>query len=281
MSQYQNNAYELVAEIRRAIKDYSTGKLQGTDTSGPFSNEIIIKYINDAQKFLFDILFARQRYLFLTSTTITGASSVYTLPTDFFKLRLFETSDRVQIHPIPVTQRHLNDDDGSKYLYYRYGKSLRVDKDSLAAVNTLWYYKRPRQITMGKVQSGGALAMTLATTSRKEADYYNNMYIEDITADWTSQISAYSAARVATVAQTAGTADYYGIVSELPEELHHLIGRRAGLLMKTLPDSPVQASKVEVDLFMQDLTESIRSLCGDADDETMEEMILNMEPFIP
>ena len=281
MSQYTHNCYELVAEVRRAIKDHSTAKLQGTDTSGPFSNEIVIKYINDAQKFLFDILFARQRHLFLTSTTITGASSVYTLPADFFKLRLFETSDRVQIHPIPVTQRHLNDDDGSKYLYYRYGKSLRVDKDSLGDVNTLWYYTRPRQITMGKVQTGGALSMTLATTARKEADYYNGMTIEDITADFSAEISDYSAARVATVAQTAGTADFYGIVSELPEELHHLIGRRAGLLMKTLPDSPIQASKVEVDLFMQDLTESIRSLCGDADDETMENIILNMEPFIP
>jgi hypothetical protein len=281
MSEYTNNTYELVAEIRRAIKDYSTGKVQGTDTSGPFSNEIIVKYINDAQKFLFDILFARQRHLFLTSASITGSSSEYTLPANFFKLRLFETSAHVQIHPIPVTQRHLNDDGGSKYLYYRTGKILRVDKDSLADVNTLWYYTRPREITMGKVQTGGALSMTLATTARKEVDYYNGMYIEDITGDWSAEISDYSTARVATVAATAGTADYYGIVSELPEEFHRLIGRRAGLYMKTLPDSPVQVSPAELKLFEQDLIETVRSFCGDADDETMEEQILNLEPFIP
>jgi len=281
MAQFFHNAYELVAEVRRAVKDFSTAKLQGTDTSGPFSNEIIVKYINDAQKFLFDILFARQRHLFLTSATITGSSSEYALPADFFKLRLFETSDRVKIHPIPVTQRHLNDDGGSKYLYYRKGKVLRVDKDSLGDVNTLWYYKRPREITMGQVQTGGALSMTLATTARKEADYYNGLYIENITSDFTAEISAYSAARVATIAQTAGTADYYGIASELPEEFHPLIGRRAALYMKTLPDSPIQASRIEIELFQQDLIETVRSFCGDADDETLEERILNMEPFIP
>ncbi|MFH2074946.1 MAG: hypothetical protein ABIJ57_06300, partial [Pseudomonadota bacterium] len=225
-SSYQN-CFRMVAEVRRAVGDYSVEKLRGEDLTGFFLNETIIKALNDSQKYLFDLIFVRKPHLFLTSTTITGSSSEYTLPSDFFKLRLFETSDHVQIHPIPVTQRHLNDDGGSKYLYYRKGAILRVDKDSLADVNTLWYYKRPRNITMGRVQTGGANSMTLATSARAEASYYLNMTIENVTADFFSTISAYTAARVATIVGTAGVADFYGLVSELPEEFHHLISRKA------------------------------------------------------
>ena len=276
------NCYKIAADVRRAIGDYSVEKVQGKDLTGPYLNETIINAINGAQKYLFDLLFVRRPHLFLTSTTLTGSSSEYTLPSDFFKLRLFETSEHVQIHPIPVTQRHLNDDGGSKYLYYRKGAILRVDKDSLADVNTLWYYKRPRNITMGRVQTGGALSMTLATSARAELSYYVNMIIENVTADFSSTISAYTAARVATVTGTAGVADFYGLVSELPEEFHHLISRKADLLLRSSPvKGIVPVSPADLKLFQDDLVETIRSYCGSADDETIEEQILNMEPFIP
>ena len=282
MSSYLN-AYEIVAKVRRAVNEYSTGKMQATDTSGPFSNELILDAIHDAQKFIFDLLFVRCPHLFLSSSDLTGSSSVYTLPSDFLKLRRFETSDKVKISLISVDGRHLNDNGGSKYLYYRQGNTLVIDKDGLGDTCTIWYYTRPRRIDMGKVQTGGVLSMTLATSARKEVDYYNNMIIEDITADFSSTISDYSAARVATIAATAGTADYYGIVPELPEEFHHLISRRAIMIMKGYPQNTVPLVRTEYEMFKEDLVETIRSYVGDLDigDVTPEDVFMDLEPLVP
>lgn len=276
MSKY--NTYEIVAEVRRAVNDYSEAKVQATDTSGAFTNEVIIKTINDAQKFLFDIIFTRQPHLFLSSASLTGVASVYTLPADFFRLLRFQTADNYKIGPVNVHQLHITGDGGSRYSYYRKGSTLVLDKDGITDVCKLWYFTRPRLVTMGKVQTGGALSMTLSTAARLEADYYNGMGIEDITGDKIGTISDYTAARVATVDFTAGTADYYGIVPEIPEPFHGLIGRRAGILMKAYPQSPEKATKVEVDMFMQDLAETVRSFVGE-DDRTIEDVILQLEAF--
>jgi len=277
----KNNCYELVAEVRRAVNDYSESKMQGVDTSGSFSNETIIKAINDAQKFLFDIVFVRKSELFLTSANLTGVASVYTLPADFFRLVRFQTTDNYKIGPVNIHQLHITGDGGSKYSYYRKGNTLVLDKDGITDVCKLWYFTRPRNVTMGKVQTGGALSMTLSTAARLEADYYNNMEIEDITGDKISTISDYTAARVATVNFTAGTADHYGIVPEIPEPFHGLIGRRAELIVKSYPQSPVKPTKIEADMFMQDLVETVRSFMGDVDigDRTIEDVILQLENF--
>ena len=274
----KNNCYELVAEVRRAVNDYSESKLKATDTSGAFSNETIIKAINDAQKFLFDIVFTRQPHLFLTSANLTGVASVYTLPADFFRLIRFQTADNYKIGPVNIHQLHITGDGGSKYSYYRKGNTLILDKDGITDVCKLWYFTRPRHVTMGKVQTGGSLSMTLSLAARLEANYYNSMEIEDITGDKIGTISAYTAARVATVDFTAGTADYYGIVPEIPEPFHGLIGRRAALLLKDFSQSPVKATRIEVDMFMQDLAETVRSFMGD-DDRTIEDVILQLENF--
>lgn len=279
MSKY--NCYEILAEVRRAVNDYSDAKVQATDTSGAFTNEIIIKHINDAQKFLFDIVFVRKPELFLTSVNLTGVASVYTLPADFFRLIRFQTVDNYKISPIDLQRLHITSDGGSKYTYYRKGNTLILDKDGITDVCKLWYFTRPRTVTMGKVQTGGAFSMTLSTAARLEADYYNGMGIENITADKVGTISAYTAARVATVDFTAGTADYYGIIPETPEPFHGLIGRRAAILLKNYPQSPVRASKIELDMFTQDLAETVRSFMGDTDigDRTIEDVILQLEDF--
>lgn len=282
MSTYIGNCYELVAEVRRAVREYSTAKLQATDTSGAFLNEQIIKAINDAQKFLFDILFTRMPFLFLTDADLVGSASVYTLPSDFFKLRRFETADKVKIKLVTVDDQRLSDSGGSKFIYYRKGNTLVVDYQNLGDTCKIYYYKRPRMITMGKAQTGGALSITLATEARKEADYYNNMIIEDITADFAVTISDYSAARVATIAQTAGTADYYGIVSELPEEFHHLIGQRAALRMRVTPQSTIPPTAAEIGFFKEDLIESLRSYAGTVDegDQDIHDIVLDLDPLI-
>jgi len=280
MSSYLN-CYELVAQVRREVNDHSDNKVKGTDTSGAFSNELILQKINDAQDFLYFFLLARRPELFMTSTTLTGSSSVYALPADCFKIRKLETTDRVPIEPISVHQRHFSTSGGTKFFYYRYGRNIRIDQESMSDNLTLFYFTRPRRLNFGSAAGGGALSITLAATARGEADYYNNMVIEDVTGAFYSTISDYTAARVATIAATATSADYYGLVSELPEEIHPFIYRKAAMELKNDPRSPVPPGPTEVQDFNRDLA-AFAGAYGDvlSEDEDPDDIFCDLEPFI-
>ncbi|MCK4826050.1 hypothetical protein KA005_60440, partial [bacterium] len=89
MSTYKN-AYRLVADVRRGINEYSTAYMQATDTSCTHSNELIIDEINKAQQFIYALLIKRIPGEFLTSVSLTGVASVFTLPTDYGKLCVFK-----------------------------------------------------------------------------------------------------------------------------------------------------------------------------------------------
>ena len=280
MSTYLN-CYEMVARIREGLNDYSTAKVQGTVTSGSYSNESIIRAINDNGKYIFDLLFSRMPHQFLTSTSLTASASVLTLPSGFFKLRRLEDANHLKVHPISVDGKHTHDNTGSKYRYYRTGNTLIIDADSVGDTFTLWYFTRPREITMGKASAGAATSITLATSARKEADYYNGMHIEDITKDLPDTISDYSVARVATITGTAAADDYYGLVSELPEEFHPLIYKRALLELRSWPVSPQPATTVDLQMFQQNLIETIRSYTGNIEhgDKNLEDVLLSLEPM--
>lgn len=281
MPTYIGNCYELLKEVRIGLNDYSDDKLNGTVTTGAFQNSSLMRKINDAQRHIWAVLFARMPHLFLTSTSLTGTSSVYTLPSDFYKLRRFENSDKVKINPISVDEKHIANYDGNKYLYYRKGNTLVIDKDSVTDAHTLWYFKRVRDLDQGKATAGAASSITLAATARKEADYYNNMVIEDITADLTSTISDFSNARVATITGTAAANDYYGIVSELPEDFHHLIAPLALIMAKQQLKAPERPGSLEMSLFNDMLAEALRPFVGQFDsDKTTEDTFFDFEPFI-
>ncbi len=276
------NAYELVSDVRRGMNEYSTAFMQASDTTGAYSNETIIKKINDAQRYLWNILFTRFPDIFLKSTTLTGVASVYTLPADFFVLRRFENDDKIKIRPMNLDEKHVSDTAGSEYHYYRKGNTLVMDKDAITDTFTLWYFSRCRDLNQGMSSAGGALSLTLASTARKEADYYNNMTIENITDDWTDTISDYSSARVCILAaQTGAASKYYGIVSELPETFHHLIAPRAIILLKDIIRSPEKPTVTELRAFQEMLTETLRSYAGTMHgDVTWSSIFESFETFI-
>lgn len=263
MPSYLGNCHEILSEVRYGLNEYSTAFMQASDTTGAYSNDTIVKRINDAQRYLWNILFTRFPDVFLKSASLTGVSSVYTLPADFFILRRFENGDKIKIRPMNLDEKHVSDTAGSEYHYYRKGNTLVMDKDSMTDACTLWYFSRCRDLNQGMSSAGAALSLTLATTARKEADYYNNMIVENVTDDWTDTISDYSAARVCTlVAQTGAASKYYGIVSELPETFHHLIGPRAIILMKDIIRSPEKPTVTELRAFQEMLAEALRSYAG-------------------
>jgi hypothetical protein len=152
------------------------------------------------------------------------------------------------------------------WFYYPYGNTFILDKSGASDVLTFHYVSRCRKLDMGMSSAGGALSLTLATSARKEADYYNGMRIENVTDDWVDTISDYSAARVCTLAaQTGAASKHYGLISELPEDLHDLIGPKALLLMKESHRALKPPTVTEIQNFNEALGEKFLSLLGTFD----------------
>jgi len=250
------NAYALVAEVRKGLGEFSTDLVRGKDKSGTFYNADILKKINDAQDFLYDSLLNRKPDLFYKSVALTGVASVYTPPADFYRLRRIEDSNGLKLTRIDLDDKKRVLDQGSGWFYYQVGNTFVLDKSGATDILTVYYISRCRKLDYGLASAGGALSITLATTARKEVDYYNGMMIENITKDWTTTISDYATTRVATIAvETAAASDYYGLVSELPEEFHRLIALKALLLIK-------EPTKAEVENFNISLAEAFLAFFG-------------------
>lgn len=258
------NCYTLLDKVRRLLNEYSTAYTQGTDTTGKYSNEQIVDGINAARRYIYSLLIKRIPWEFEEETTITGVSSVYTLPADFGILRYFKDSDGYQIYPISHNQRRKTGQAGSDQRYYRRANTLVLDKASVTEVCTLIYYRKCRDLDQGVSTAGGALSLTLATTAKKTADYYNDMMIENVTDDWTDTISDYSAARVCTITQTGAVSKYYGIICDMPEPFHYLYPSRA--LFEITGNYPVVQEKPTVtgfELFNQNFIATLKAYAGE------------------
>ena len=116
----------------------------------------------------------------------------------------------------------------------------------------------------GSSAAGGALSITLASTAKKIAGYYNGMKIENITDDWIDIISDYTAARVATIGTETGAASkYYGIVSDIPEPFHHLIIPQA--VFEITGNYPIAKEKPQLtglQIWQQDFLATLRAYAG-------------------
>lgn len=257
------NAYEILSEVRRGINEYSTAYVQDTDTTGAYSNTDILKKINDAQGFIYNLLLSRSPDVFYKSAALTGVASVYTPPSDFFRLIRVEDSAGRTLRQINLDDKKLAADAGTGIYFYQFGKTFTLDKLTATDVLTFYYIARCRNLDVGKSSAGGSLSITLATTARPVADYYNGMQLENITKAWVTTISDYSAARVVTLAaETAAASDYYGLISELPEDFHYLIGLKATLLMKETYKSLNPPTVEEVAAFNEILTARLIAYFG-------------------
>lgn len=269
MSTYEN-CYTILDDIRRSLNEYTAGLLAGTSTSGAFDNDWIARRINRAQRNLHAILF---RYLpeeFLTSASLTGVDSVFTLPWDFgamvgFKNTNNRTVTRTNIHSLPATGSS-----GSARLYYRKGNTLVLTKSGITDTYTLWYYSKPRDMTQGLC----AVSQTLIAPAKVIADYYNGIVLESITGDWVDTITDYTAARVITMATgTLDVSDYYGTVSELPEMFHPLIAARAMLICKAEhPLSQEKPNMIGVQAWSAEVEDAILAFAGNRADVSAEDI---------
>lgn len=273
------NAYDIARQIREDINDYSTAKLQGTDTSGAYSNETILRRLNQAHRFIYALLLNEIPEEFHTTISLTAVSSVLTLPWDFGKLQILKDSNGHRCYPITYKDTHLTSVNGFKRFYRRAGQTLVIDQDSVSDAYTLGYFKKARDLDFGMSSAGGALSFTLSTSARKIADYYNGLTIENVTDDWTDTISDYTAARVCTLAaQTGAASKYYGLVSDMPEPFHHLIGPLAVILLNSI--SPIALEKTgsqEMQAWYDQLNISMVGYLEDKDDIDVEELFTDFE----
>jgi hypothetical protein len=279
MPTYNGNAYEILSQVRYGLNEFSTAYVQGTDTSGSFQNSELMRQINNAQYYLWAVLFGQFPEYFLKSASLTFTASVATLPADHFKIKEVSDSDGYPLYPISVNQRHISSG-GSSHDYYRYGNTLRIDEDGVTDTGTLWYYSRCRELDTGLTSAGGALSATLATTAKAIADYYNGMLIENFTDSTVDTITDYSAARVCVVSNTWAASKYYGIVSDLPEIIQPLVSEYAVLQLKKNPKTPLQVNPTDVSLFQEMLRESLRAFAGTQGGDVMiNDLINNFEPI--
>ncbi len=281
MATYEN-CYEILSDVRYSINEHSTAFVQGTDTTCPHKNAWLVKCINRAQRYLYNILFRRIPGEFLETASLTGVSSVFTLPWDFGKLRYFKDDKGLQVYHVNQEGRKVNAQTGSDRLYYRKGNTLVLDKDSVTDTYTLEYYRKPRDLDFGVAAAGAATSITLAISANAIADYYNGMDIEINTGTtFIDTITDYTAARVATITNTGVAATYYGIVSDLPEMFHYLIAPKAAHIAKA--DSPVIQEKPTPNSLAEwnsNLAESLRSYVGRELDDDIENMFGDYEPEI-
>jgi len=273
------NCYELLSDVRYGINEHSTAYVQGTDTTAPHVNAWLVKCINRAQRHIYNILFRRIPGEFLQTSSLTGVSSVYTLPWDFGKLRYFKDENDRKVYRVGQEGRKISGEGGSDNLYYRKGNTLVLDKDSITETYTLEYFRKPRDLDTGVAAAGAATSITLATSAKAIADHYNGMEIEVATGTtFIDTITDYTAARVATITNTGVVSTYYGIVSDLPEMFHHLIAPKAIHIVKN--DSPVIQEKPtsgSIAEWNADMLESLRSYAGTNLDDDVEDLFLDYQ----
>jgi hypothetical protein len=268
MGHIYENCYKLVEVCRRDINEFSAGKLAGTDTSGKYSNSQIVDKINISQRFIHSVLMKFVPEEFITTTTLTGVDSVYTLPWDFGTLIQFEDPQKRKIYPSSVKNLPTQGSTGSDQLYYRKGRTLVLNKSGVTDTNTLHYYTKPRDLHFGQAQAGsGASTLVMENTAKSRDDYYNGVIVENFTSAFESEITDFTASTYsAAITGTAVANDYYGTVSEMPEEFHFLISLWAIILLKEHPASQEKPTQREYNHFQEMFTSALSGFTGNPED---------------
>lgn len=265
------NAYTMIGDMRYGINEYSSDYITGDDTTGVYQNDHLLRCLNRSVRFIYAILMNYIPGEFLTSTTLTGSDSVFTLPWDFGSLRLFEDENGRKVFKANVDTRPDGNAEGSDRIYYRSGNTLVLTKDGVSETYTLWYYTKPRDIHYAQAgaSSGVALLHMDTTDAKRIDDYYNGMTVENITQNLTESITDYAITAtvpLATVASTPANDDWYGLVPEVPEIFHHLIVPRALMIAKAEhPVSPKQPGRDEMSMWRDELRDALIAFGCDRD----------------
>jgi len=283
------NAYKMIRDVRVDLNEFSANLWTGTDTSGKFDNTYIIDKINAAQARIYSLMMKTEaKEIFQTSASITGSSSVYTLPADFGKIIQFEDTMGRKVFPSTAKVLPATGEVGSDRLYYRKGNTLVLNKSGVSDTYTLKYYKRPRRLTWGlAATSSGLNTLYLADTdiTNRTNDYYNDFIVDNYTQGKSGTISDYvGSTRAATTGGTitwAASTDYYGTVSDLPFETHIHVAPLAVILVKAMhPAAQERPTKAEMDLWASMFMETMVAFTNQPEDVPIEDVFCDFDPAV-
>jgi hypothetical protein len=268
MGHIYENCYKLVEDVRQDINEYTAEKLAGTDTSGQFSNAYIVTKINAAQRFIHAALMKFIPEEFATETTIVGVNSVYTLPWDYGSIIQFEDEQGRKVLPSNIKFTPITGNDGSDRLYYQKGRTFVLNQTGVTETYTLKYYTKPRDLNFGQAVAGsGAGSLYMATTAKAKADYYNGVIFENFTAAFEGECTDFVVANYeASIPGTWTTSDWYGTVSEIPEEFHFLIPFWTVIVLKEHPASQEKPTKKEYTDFQEMFSTTLAGFTGQKED---------------
>lgn len=264
-----HNAYDILYDMREGLNEFSTALVQGTDTSGKFSNTFLVNKMNRAQRVIYARLIKTLPEQFLTDADVTVSSGVITLPWDFGMLRRLEDEDGLKVYPVDVDKRPRSGGQGSDRLYRRQGNTLVLTDLSVSETYHLWYWRKPRELDVGAATGTGVLA----ASAKGIDDYYNGMILENITGASFAAITDYAGSTRTATGPTLTNGQYYGIVSDLPEMFHHLIAPLGIILSKAQhPTSPEKPTRAEMELFRTEVDEAISAFGHKQDDVDIEDI---------
>lgn len=274
------NAYDIAIAVLSDAgirADNAENVVKGTRTTEIYSVAQVKTAINAAVQWLYSKLVVRIPEQFLEGPDdLAFTSSVATLPWNFGRLLWLRDADGYKVQRIQPHQRRLEAYTGSNRLYMIKGNTIVLDQASVTATYKLYYTRRPRVLDFGKATAGGALSITLPTSARKTADYYNGMEIENKTSDWIDTIDDYSTARVATISETAAADDYYGLVPEIPEPFHYLIPTLSTLYMTgNFPIAKSEPGKGAIEMFNAMLQDALSAYASPPADENPDSLFVD------
>lgn len=280
MSTYLN-AYEMIAQMRIALNEYSSAFMTGVVDAGAHNNLRLIQHINNAQRYIHAMLKKRTPGLFRkTNDTLAVTDSVITLPGDFGVLELLRDSSGLQIFPLETKSRKRSSSAGSDQFYYREGNLLKLDKAGVTGTVELIYFRRIPELTYGQAQAtSGASSLVMQSNAKAIVDYYNGVGIENVTDEVVDTISDYTAVRVATVGGTWAEDDWYGTISVIPEDFHPFIVDLA--LIRERIENPIvqiKPTSADWDLFTEQLSEAITSFGWGNEDEDPNDLFEDFDP---
>lgn len=224
------NAYEMIEQIR-----YNIGETVAAHWGDrQLLRQLNLEHMDVARK----VLDSPGDWLLTKSDSITPSSSQLALPSDCVKPAAVEEVSSGRVVPISTTirERRISRMSGTSLSSgvveaYLIGNYIEVNQESFTEPCYIWYQKRVVELHMGECgASSGATAVhfELANWPSGVDDYYNGVVVQvrdqtDNVLNVNEAISDYAGQTgIATIADptvTPASGDFYGTVSQLPEEL--------------------------------------------------------------
>jgi hypothetical protein len=273
------HSIDIVSRIREGLNDYSSAKVLGTDTTGPYSNATIFYNLGGATREIANIISRRNPGIFTVETSIPAVNSVIALPPDFGKIQLLRDQYGLKVSPIAQDQRHYTQWEGSQLHYYRKADNLVIDKDGCTDTFSLVYTRIPREIHHGlllvdypQIPPIPLNATYLQKPPASTVDeYYTGMEFKDLTQDFNGIVLDYRGVdgKITFMGMTEQlvAGDQYAFYPDMPGWTHDIVVQRATLMLKQLPFSQFKPTKEDFDSYAIHLRTIINEYVSAGDDD--------------